>query len=253
MRCVLLSLASQSLNDHALPPLARSLPQAEMLHRQLLGAYGKRWQGRHSAVLSGCDAEGRPLRGAHGHAHLLPLDLDDDGHIDHLLLWAAAGLPAPEQEALRLVRSTYTKGGVGALRMAWAGAGELADLLRLPLPQGPALQRTVGSSTQWLSATPFVPPRHLKARGANTLEGQVLAELASRGLPAPQQLNWLDPQRHELARRLRHHVRVRRAGPAPPVNVGFALRLDFAEAVAGPLCLGYGSHFGLGRFEAQVA
>lgn len=249
---VLLSLASQSLNDHALPPLARGLPQAEMLHRQLLGTFGRRWPGRHSEVLSGCDEQGEALRGAHEHAHLLPLDLDDDGHIDHLLVWATAGLPAPEQDALRKVRNTYTKGGVGALRLAWVGAGDRADLQGLPAPQGLALQRTFGSGKHWVSATPFVPPRHLKPRGANTLQGQVQAELASRGLAVQVQVVWLDPQHDELARRLRHHVRLRRSGPAPPVNAGFALRLDFAEAVAGPLCLGYGSHFGLGRFEVAA-
>ncbi|MCL4698873.1 MAG: type I-U CRISPR-associated protein Cas5/Cas6, partial [Burkholderiaceae bacterium] len=185
-RCVLLSLASQSLNNHALPTLARSLPQAELLHRQVLGAFGKLATGRHSTVLSGCDANGKPLRGAHGHAHVLPLDLDGDEHIDHILLWAPDGLPAPEQQALRHIRSTFTKGGVGALRMAWVGAGELADFDGLAAPHGPALRRTAGSSRQWLSATPFVPPRHLKARGAHTLDGQVRAELRSRGLPEPQ-------------------------------------------------------------------
>lgn len=245
--CVLLSLASQSLNDHALPVLARSLPQAELLHRQVVGAFAR--LGGHSSVLSGCDAQGLPLRGAHGHAHVLPLDLDDDGHIDHLLIWAPDGLPAREQEALRRIRSTYTKGGVGALRLAWVGAGELSDLALLPAPLGTALQRTAGAGQQWHSATPFVPPRHLKQRGAHTLEGQLRAELAVRGLPSPQSIEWLDPQHHEGARKLRHHVRVRRFGPPPPVNMGFAVRLRFDEPVSGPLCLGYGSHFGLGRFE----
>lgn len=249
VNCVLLSLASQSGNDHALPPLARCLPQAEMLHRQVLGTFGKLGDGGHSAVLSGCDAQGQPLRGAHGHAHVLPLDLDADGHIDHLLLWAPDGLAAAEQTAIRHLRSTYTKGGVGALRLAWVGAGDLADLARLPEPLGLGLQRSLSAGRTWISATPFVPPRHLKARGANTLEGQLRAELAARGLPQPRSVQWLDPQHDELARRLRHHVRVRRFGPAPPVNMGFALRLDFDAPVAGPLCLGYGSHFGLGRFE----
>lgn len=252
VRCVLLSLASQNLNNHALPTLARSLPQAELLHRQVLGAFGKLETGHHSRVLSGCDDQGQALRGAHGHAHVLPLDLDADGHIDHMLLWAPEGLPTDEQEALRRIRSTYTKGGVGALRLAWVGAGELADLAQLPAPYGPQLQRTAGAGRHWMSATPFAPPRHLKARGANTLEGQVRAELAVRGLPALQSVQWLDPQHDEHARRLRHHVRVRRFGPAPAVNMGFALRLTFAESVTGPLCLGYGSHFGLGRFELDT-
>jgi CRISPR-associated protein Csb2 len=249
VRAILLSLTSQTGNDHALPALARSLPQAEMLHRQVLGVFGRLGHGRHSQVLSGCDTQGRPLRGRHDHAHLLGLDLDDDGHIDHFLVWADEGLPQEEQEAIRRVRSTYTRGGVGALRLAWVGAGDLEDLRALPAPQGLVLDRSLGAGREWVSATPFVPPRHPKKRGTNTLEGQVLAELASRGLPMPRAVEWLDPQRDERARRLRHHVRTRHGGPVPPVDAGFTLRMSFDVDVSGPLCLGYGSHFGLGRFE----
>lgn len=247
--CVLLSMRSETLNDHALPVLARSLPQAEHLHRQALGVYGRLSEGGHSPVLSGCDAQGRPLRGAHAHAHLLPLDLDGDGHLDHVLAWAPAGLPALEQQALRRLRSTFTKGGVGPLRLAWVGAGALPDLLALPGVQGDGMRRCIGPGAHWISATPFVPPRHLKPRGAHTLEGQVRAELAARGLPAPRSVRCLDARHSDHARQLRHHVRSRRFGPPPPMDCGFALRLSFDQPVRGPICLGYGSHFGLGRLE----
>jgi CRISPR-associated protein Csb2 len=253
VRAVLLAMASASLNNHALPTLARTLPQAEMLHRQALGAFGRLGPLHHSPVLSGCGADGKPLRGAHGHAHLLPIDLDEDHHLDHVLVWAPDGLSAQDQAALRLVRSTYTKGGVGALRLAWVGAGELEDLAAMPDPFGPTLRRMVGRGRRWVSATPFVPPRHLKPRGAHTLEGQIAAELASRGLPAPSEVCRLDPHEHDRSRQLRHVARVRRHGPPPPSDQGFTLRLGFDAPVQGPLCLGYGSHFGLGRFECLPA
>lgn len=32
------------------------------------------------------------------------------------------------------------------------------------------------------------------------------------------------------------------------MDMGFGLRLEFAEPVAGPLMLGYASHYGLGLF-----
>ncbi|MEY4580823.1 MAG: hypothetical protein RL701_5526 [Pseudomonadota bacterium] len=94
--------------------------------------------------------------------------------------------------------------------------------------------------------TPFVPPRHIKPRGRNTIQGQVLAELASRLLPTAtvELLPWNDE-----TRKLRHFVRARTKKP-PPCAMGFALRLTFDEPVSGPLCLGYGSHFGLGLFNA---
>lgn len=249
---VLLSLTTQSGNNHALPVPARSLPQGEMLHRQMVAARMRLAPNEHSRVLTGCDESGAALRGAHGHAHVLSLDLDDDGHIDHLLVWAPDGLDALDQRALRMTRGTYTKGGVGALRLAWAGAGRHDDLHRFPAPFGHALARTAGRSRVWTSATPFVAPRHLKANGANALEGQVRAELASRGLPEPQSIHRLDPQLDEQARRLRHHVRVRRHGKPPPADIGFMLRIEFNDLITGPLCLGYGSHFGLGRFESET-
>ena len=246
---VLLSLSSASGNNHALPVLARSLPQGEMLHRQMVAARLGMTPVGHSPVLTGCDEDGNPLRGLHGHAHVLSLDLDGDGHIDHLLVWAPDGLDALDQRALRMTRGTFTKGGVGALRLVWAAAGQREDLSRLLGALGESLRRSVGAGCTWVTVTPFVPPRHPKPHGANSLEGQVRAELRARGLPVPLAVEWLDPQQHLRARGLRHHVRLRRYGAAPPVNIGLGLRLTFGEEVSGPICLGYGSHFGLGRFE----
>lgn len=246
---VLLSLSTPSDNLHALPPVARSLPQGEMLHRQMVGASAKLNNGVPASVLSGCDAKQRPLRGTHGHAHVLSLDLDRDGHIDHLLVWARDGLDRGDQQAIRRTRGTWTKGGVDDLRLAWAAAGSDADMRQLPEPQGHVLQATVGRGRVWASATPFVPPRHLKPRGANSVQGQVRAELRSRGLPESVTVEVLDPREHQLARAQRHHVRVRQHGPRPPVDIGLTLRLTFDQDVQGPICLGYASHFGLGRFE----
>jgi len=52
---------------------------------------------------------------------------------------------------------------------------------------------------------------------------------------------------------MRHFIRTRRLGPKAPVDYGYGLVLRFEEPVAGPLCLGYASHFGLGMFTAVLA
>lgn len=163
------------------------------------------------------------------------------------------GLTDRAQQAIRSLKRTWTKGGAGELQLAIAGVGELEDLRTLPRPLSAGVERVLGPPTRaaaWASLTPFVPPRHLKARGRNTLEGQVLAELVSRGFPEPrvEVLPW-DSSPRVLA--MRHAVRVRRA-PAqrPPSDVGFALRLEFPERVAGPISIGYGSHYGLGLLGA---
>lgn len=249
VEAMLLSMATASGNDHALPYVARTLPQAELLHRALVSLAVR--QGIHSRALTGCDEKGKPLRGPHDHAHILPLDLDDDDHLDHILLWAPMGLNHRDQAAVRAVRQTFTKGGVGPLRLALAGSGGLSDLSDLPGTFGDGLRAVLGSqvaATVWRSTTPFVPPRHLKKRGRNTIEGQIAAELTARSFPPPAEVRVIDPHENERARRHRHFVRSRRYGPAAPVDCGFTLELRFSNPVRGPMCLGYGSHFGLGLF-----
>jgi CRISPR-associated protein Csb2 len=271
VECMLLSLATDSGNDHALPPVTRTLPQAEILHRKLVGIVNRICG--YSQVLSGCDKHGKPLAGSHEHAHVLPLDLDGDGHLEHILIWAPMGLDHDAQRAIRAARSTYTKGSVGELKIALEAAGALEDLRRLPEQLGRSIGSLLGprnGACTWESYTPFVAPRYVKPRGKNSLDGQVQAELSVRGLPAnvavehiarlerTAEVRLLEPGESGSGRgtkavdlqfnRLRHFVRVRRNGPAPPADYGHPLQLRFSEPVKGPLCLGYGSHYGLGLF-----
>lgn len=249
VEAMLLAIGNATGNDHALPRIERTLPQGELLHQALV-ANSVRLSG-HSLVLSGCDAEHKPLARPHQHAHLLHLDLDQDGHLDHALIWAPMRLDANAQAAIRATRRGYTKGGAGPLRLALAGSGTLSDLMTLPPPWGPQLAKLFNASTHWRSLTPFVPPRFLKARGRNALLGQINAELASRGLPQAEALELLDPHTCDDARRARHFKRSRARGPTPPQDCGFLLELIFAKPVRGPLVLGYGCHFGLGLFQSM--
>ncbi len=249
---MLLSMATASGNKHALPSVVRTLPQAELLHRALVKAASRNGD-TPGKVLTGYDESGKPLTEPHRHAHLLPLDLDEDGHLDHILVWAPMRLHAAAQAAVRAVRATFTKGGVGPLRLALAATGNVAELAGLAGVYGEKLRSLIGSSagaTEWMSVTPFVPPRYLKKRGTNTLEGQVIAELSARGLPEPTDIRVLDPSQDQRQLRMRHFIRSRRHGPAPPIDIAFSLALQFAEPRKGPLCLGYGCHFGLGLFAS---
>lgn len=244
---MLLALTTPSGSRSALPMRSRALPQAERLHRALL-ARVDRDSRIECSELTGRDREGRPLKG-HQHAHLLPVDLDGDGHLDHMLIYAPMGLGAAAQLAVRTLKRTWTKGGVGELRVALAGQGELDHLRALPPHLRAGVTALLGpphGARAWTTFSPLVLPRYQKRRGRNTLAGQVAAELASRQLPKAtvEVLPWDDH-----TRALRHAMRAR-LYPAkpPPVDAGFAVRLVFEEAVTGPLTLGYGSHFGLGLF-----
>lgn len=245
---MLLVLTTPSRSKSALPPVARTLPQADLLHRTLVSKLG--FSGESCPELVGRDDAEEPLKG-HKHAHLLPVDLDSDGRLDHIIVFAPMGLGGRAQRVVREVRKTYMKGGVGELQVAVAGIGALNDLRAIGGGLTQAVDELLGPTTgaaSWVTKTPFVPPRHLKKNGRSSLVGQVEAELRARGFPLAK-VDVLDWTGETLA--LRHFVRRRQRGPQPPIDVGFAIRLHFDSPASGPICLGYGSHFGLGRFSAE--
>ena len=174
---MLLALTTPSGSKSALPTVARTLPQAELLHKALVSKLG--FDGEPCPELVGRDEMGEPLKG-HAHAHLLPIDLDSDGRLDHVIVFAPMRLGARAQRAVRGLRRTYMKGGVGELQVAVAGVGALSDLRRVGPGLSNAIEEFLGptsGTTSWVSATPFVPPRHLKKQGRSSLGGQVEAEL----------------------------------------------------------------------------
>ena len=250
---ILLSMTAPGNNNHILPPVIQTLPKAELFHRALT----KRVNRHRLAcpVITGCDERKNPLKGSHEHAHLLPLDLDGDGHIDHLLVHAKAGLDGTAQAIVRKVRRIHAKGKdlVEPLCLAVVGYGGIEDLRQLPGEYGRRLCAVFGpegGSRRWSSITPFIAPRYLKTYGRNTLAGQVAAELASRGYPAPAEVRVIEPGKNIEYLKHRHFIRIRRRGPKPPVDFGYTLELSFEKPISGPLSLGYASHFGMGLFAA---
>lgn len=246
----LLALASDTKQGERLPPFTDAVLRLELLHDALV---------RRSSDVSGSPPpcligkkNGVRLDG-HRHAALVPLCLDggEPPRVDHVLVHAPMGLDGSTQEALRRVRTVHGRGMRFFVSLVGLGArNDLAS--RVPM---------LRESAVWTSATPFVPPRHLKPRGKNTLLGQLLAELESRGLPVPVRVeveldgdSWIDLDAVEdgvrPASRWRRFRRAR-LDPArqPPSTRGFGVRLTFPAAIAGPVSLGYGSHFGLGVFS----
>ncbi|MCS6865418.1 MAG: type I-U CRISPR-associated protein Csb2 [Gemmataceae bacterium] len=245
---MLLALSTPSGQTAALEPITRTLPQAEIFHRTIVANTAQR--GRiYCPELTGQDEQGQPLHDRHSHAHTIPLALNDRGRIDHILIYCPAGLTHAAQQGIRRSRETWRKKGPN-LQVALVASGSRTDLYQLPREVLRFLLPIIAApdgATIWESVTPFVPPRFLKPRGKNTLEGQVLAELLSRGLPAAVEIEYDRP----LTIHLRHFIRRRTHGGVPPkVDVGFGLRLRFAQPIRGPLLLGYASHYGMGLFRA---
>lgn len=253
-RFALLALSTESGGSSALPPLHRVFPQGRLLHRALASVVGKQLGGDPGlrARLLGLGDTG-PLQDDHGHAHLLHLDLGGTSRLDHALVYAPGGLDRSALDALGRLRRTYMKGGAGEIQVALSGWGDATALRALGPPFGARLAAVLGppgGARAWVSATPYVAPRLLKRRGKDSLEGLIRADCARRGWPEVVQIEPLGPGDARL-RSMRHYV-LHDDKHAPPHPAAHALRIVFAEPVEGPLCLGYGAHAGLGRFEAVL-
>ena len=245
----LFALATDSKRD-VLPFMERALPTMALLRRALLSKVGDDQQRGRCLELTGKDEQRQPLQGEHRHAHFIPLSLDarNRGRIDHVLVYAPMGFGEIAQVALRRLRKTWAK-GIDDIAVTLLGVGGRDSFVEVG---GNAIPELAASAT-WVSRTPFIPPRFLKTDGKNSLEGQVRAELRRRGLPdlSTSPMVTQPTDKNEAGRQalwFRHFARVRREGgpPAPPGL--FHLTLTLQSPVAGPLCIGWGCHFGLGLF-----
>lgn len=241
-----------------LPPVTRTLEIGELARRAVLAKYGGEEQRPAPPQLSGHDPKG-PVQSNHGHTFFLPVDLDTDGHIDHLLLYLPGGFDADVLAALERLEGLYP------------GDGAAGWPLRLKEKQtAAALRGSHGpwaSALVWESVTPYVLSRYpkqyrdgtpkLNARGEQRdgPEEQARRDWAylQAGDPTLPDLVAVDLlpscviRGRELAWRM-FQVR-RRWGTESGTGFAFGLRLRFAAPVAGPVLLGYGRHFGLGQFR----
>jgi len=227
------------------------------------------------SVISGRGSDNRPLKDAdHRHAFWLPEDADGDGEIDHVVVYAREGFDREVQNKLDRLTRLWVERSRGAgeeeeadapgprqeWRLALEGFGKPADFSNA--------SRLLGKSKSWESVTPFLAAGHLKEGG---YPADIRRLLARRGLPEPTEIAFLRPLSSGVAdaggdphdknvgvmvrgrlRRAVHFHRFRsRGGERQPDTIGTFLRLQFAEAIEGPLALGYACHFGLGLFAAR--
>lgn len=193
-----------------------------------------------SAVFSG-RRDGAPRHDNNRHAFFLPEDADGDGRIDHVTVHALEGFGPAERRALesfRLLRR-YGKGFDQLLLLEYLG----------PTDRFTARASITGPSKTWISATPFCLLRHPKRNGKDGPIHQLRLELSRRGLPAPSSIELLGRPPIGPPSLEWRHFRRRRASQPPRVDLpGMGFRIEFPEAVLGPIALGYACHFGLGRF-----
>lgn len=234
-----------ALSGPVLPLLTDTLRIAELMRRSAMSRYGRYNHEAASPTLSGKEADGKPRTG-HRHAFYLPTDEDQDGWLDHLTVWAPAGLTPQEVEALARVDALNAGQGRPEVRLALLGYGTLEDFQQVE--DKSQRQAIFGRGQAWRSITPFVLVRHPKKQ-KDSPEDQIGLELQRRGFSEPQEVTWQKTVRLSSNRELfpLEFYRWRRSNAAPVAGAYF-FHLRFKEAVEGPIALGYACHFGLGLF-----
>jgi CRISPR-associated protein Csb2 len=218
---------------------------------------GKR-RPRAPGVISGYGDDGRPLRDRnHAHAFWLPEDADSDGEIDHIVVYAAAGLDGEIRQKLDRVTRLWlgerahddeeesAAAGHTEWRLALEGFGRADDFT--------SASPLLGYSSKWVSNTPYLMPWHAK-KGFGWAD-QIERELGERGFPdaseAPRDHGPLTIKGRDRRPIHFHRFRSRRSLTQPD-TLGRFVELTFNDPIPGPLALGFGCHFGLGLLRASA-
>lgn len=217
--------------------------------------------------LTGRNDDG-PLREdpAHAHAFYLPEDADDDGLIDHIIVYCRVGFSDSARRCLDRLTKLWIEHGHADEegergRKEWRVA--LDDIAP---PASFRESRLLQSSSIWQSTTPYLKNRFDKVRPKTfeetigTYREQIAIEWTRRfpNLPPPRVVPLVEAPNRFILRvdSGRPHstlafarTRRGRGGRQPDTSGGF-FRLLFEQPVPGPIAIGWGAHFGLGTFRA---
>ena len=217
-----------------------------------------------SSVFTGCDEQGRPLRG-NGHAHVFcecneELGLGIGGEITHVTVYAPSGFGRDDLQALQDLKEIWG-GDDPAIQMRLQGFGQPEDYGGIN--HNYEKSSLLALSRRWISRTPFIPTRHPKItragvpkRDANGLqigspEHELRRLLGLAGFPAPVAVERVAGTvlgGREVAWQEFQCRRSGGEGRRAAYDRGYGFRIEFAEEVRGPVAVGYGAHFGMGGF-----
>lgn len=245
-----------ALSSKPLPQIQDTITIGELARRAAMAVYGRKNNQNNSPMLSGKDEDGEPLVN-HQHAYYLATDEDKDGRLDHLTVYVPAGLSREELTAVANLTFLNPGNGDNEIQLFLLGYGHSAELQsKVPFYK---------EARVWQSVTPFVLGRFPKyyrsgapklRENGNQIDGpedQVYREWNLRREidPSLPELESVEHIQHcQLKGRALNWLTFRfwrsqgRKGP----GLVYGFRLHFSEPAAGPIALGYGSHFGLGLF-----
>lgn len=248
------------LDAKPLPSITSSVDVGDRARLAAMSHYSRRTGERPTERLSG-HGESGPLMDRHRHAYYLPTDEDGDGRLDHLTIYCREPFTDREIDALRQIRRLWSapdgaRGAAFEVELLTVGTYADRDIPALPIFR---------PSRRWLSATPFLLTRHPKTYK----DGRPKLDPAGRQVDGPEaqlrrEWEWLHPggaristvrflvchEPHGGSRRVRwtEYRRWRETGRGPAFAHPYGLEVVFDREVAGPIALGYASHYGLGLF-----
>lgn len=194
-------------------------------------------------VLTGRDEEGKILSNGHNHAFYFAEDHDDDGYIDHMVLYVPDGIPSDVWPVLAVVPelAIYLDGSLHRWQILLEGTGDLQDFSGLPL---------LKKSRLWESATPYLHPWHVHKNGGFGVKEQLEKELTLKGYKdfTVIQVATIEKQGKQL-KSWQFNLKRRKKNDVSPDPSGSFWRIEFNESVQGPISVGHSCHFGLGLFR----
>ncbi len=249
-----------SLYGKPLPKITETVSLGELARSAAMAIYGRNNDGTPSAVLSGKDADGKPLRN-HQHAYYLTTDEDRNGNLDHLTIYVPQGISGKELDALSSLRKLNPGGGKPETGLFLLGMSKEADINALPFME----------SDTWTSVTPFVlgrfPKYYRTGKPKLRVDGlqidghvdQVNREWELRrefNTELPKLLSIEPVAACSLQGRTQSWASFRmwrkRGARTKIPGMAYGFRLRFRTPIKGPITLGYGSHFGLGMFFPET-
>lgn len=254
-------VARFAVTSQAPPRLTDAIYLSEKIHLALV----KRSDG--SRVFTGCDESGGPLKG-NRHAYImcesnLGLSSGRRGEITHVTIYAPLGFDIRERKALDGLTKLWGHDGHD-IQLVLLGVGQPEDFAGLDEAAGAC--PLLVESRIWISRTPFVSTRHPKVTRTKmpkldtnglqigSSEHELRRLLDQAGLPCPSSVERTastDLAGHETRWLSFKRERNRGEGRRDATGFGYGFRIEFPEAVRGPIALGYGAHFGLGLFVPE--
>ncbi len=245
------------LQADVLPRRTETLHIASWARMALNSQYGKIADGTSSPCFVGKNPNGSKREDQHKHAFYLlePSSLKKKGHeLARLLIYSPEGFTNTELQAVeRLTRMRDLRRESKARAHSPEGVSPSIQLIPFAMLEKREVTKRLGTSSTWVSDTPFLCGRHPKKNGRDTPEQQILRECTRRGFPELLEVEEIDAK---TAARLLHRsshtdwwrFEKRRWNKPNPPDRPRGFRLKFAAPVPGPLCLGASAHFGMGRF-----